>query len=68
MEIIAVKGYLPGDLKRRAFSAFALRELTFSTWRQDQLQQWLREQERLPGEPVAQSISQSGGDCRGQRA
>ena len=25
MEIIAVKGYLPGDLKRRAFSAFALR-------------------------------------------
>ena len=61
-ESIGVKGYVPKDLRRRAFSKFVLHDMTFSGWLQAQLERWLREVEASQGTPEPQSISKYGVD------
>lgn len=48
----AVKADLPNDLKRRAFAAFARRDLKFAAWLRVQLEAWL-ELEETPYERLA---------------
>jgi hypothetical protein len=45
-DIAQVKAAIPRDLKRRAFSALALREEKFNRWLQRQLEVFLQENER----------------------
>lgn len=67
MDRTTVKAYLPRDLKRAAFAAFAWRDLTFSAWAREQLERWLRDM-NVPGEalsPGAQGREQTSGKRRG---
>jgi hypothetical protein len=43
MEVTSIKGYIPRDLRRRAFAQFALRDMSFSGWLRVHLRRWLEE-------------------------
>ena len=45
-DVVQVKAEIPRDLKRRAFSALALRERKFAHWLRDSLQHWVEEAEQ----------------------
>jgi len=67
MDKATVKLYLPRDLKRAAFAAFAWHDLTFSAWAREQLEQWLHDI-KVPGEalsPSDQGREQTSGGRRG---
>jgi hypothetical protein len=50
MDVVPVKAYIPRDLRRQAFSQFALRDMTFSAWVRAHLTQWLAETGTAPVE------------------
>jgi hypothetical protein len=63
-EIVGVKGYVPKDMRRQAFAQFALHDLTFSAWLQEQLAKWLQEVGGEESIPPAAVITARGRDCR----
>jgi hypothetical protein len=63
MEVTTVKGYIPRDLRRRAFAEFALRDMSFSGWLRVHLRRWIEEVGNLgvgavTAHPVRQADSQ----------
>lgn len=57
--VAQVRADLPRDLKRKAFAAFALRDIRFSTWLRTQIETWLEELEleEVEGQRTSQQES-----------
>ncbi len=52
-DVVQVKGLLERQIKRRLFSALALREKRYTQWLREQSEQWLQEVETVPQAPQA---------------
>jgi hypothetical protein len=66
MEVVPVKAYIPRDLRRRAFSQLAIRDMTFSGWVRAHLTQWLAEACATPmeGQRVKPELEDGGARSR----